>query len=62
MEIELDDAPLDDESGKPYIDQETIGEYLEMMNDFIKNSIPDEMYAYRSRLQQDLQENLDPNK
>ena len=28
---------------EPYIDPEAIAEYLQLMNDFIKNSIPEEM-------------------
>jgi len=45
-----DDALLDDDSYKPYIDQEVIGEYLELINDFIKNTIPEEMAEHISHL------------
>ena len=49
-----DDMLFDDQNGKPHIDQEAVGEYLEMMNDFIKSSIPEEMAEHMSQLQQDL--------
>ena len=49
-EASNDDTLLEDEMSQPYIDQEVIGEYLELINDFIKNTIPDEMVEYTSHL------------
>ena len=48
---------LKDEENQPYIDPEAITEYLELMNDFIKYSIGDEMEAYSPQ-----EENIDPNR
>ena len=37
---------LNQDDSQPYIDPEAITEYLDLMNDFIKNSIKEEMEAF----------------